>query len=375
MIKGFNLRDEKGSIIILVAIMLVVLFGFAAVSVDTAALASEKRKMSVAADAAALAAAKELPNNPNNIAPVKQKALNFLAENYGYSPGDVEVEVDQNKNTVKVSLKKPADTFFASVLDRDLATVDVAASAKAEAVRGMGVPHVYSENDIDFKGTVAFYDFDNGDMDLHSNKSIRVSGELTRFIPGIGSSQVKLHARAVGTINCSTNYEWVTWYAGVNPRDFPFESFEKAKQTLINYDADKKEHIDGNYTIKSGDRVDWSNKVVFIDGDLKLEDAKKSGSTITRTEIKEVIVGGETQTYPLVFINGNLTMGKGAWIYGTVIVFGDINFASVDVQKNDYNYIRGTVAAENLNFRNNTWVKICKYKTELDKVTRVRLIE
>lgn len=374
MFKGFNLKDEKGSIIILVAVMLVVLFGFAAVSVDTAALASERRKMSVAADAASLAAAKELPNNPNNTAPVKQKAINFLTENYGYSPSDVKVEVDQSKNTVKVSLKKPADTFFASVLDRDLATVDVAVSAKAEAVRGMGVPHVYSENDIDFKGTVAFYDFDNGDMDLHSNGSIRVSGGLTQFIPGIGSSKVKLHARAVGTIKCSANYDWVTWYAGVKPRDFPFENFEKAKQTLINYDTDKIKHIDGNYTIKSGDKVDWSNKVVFIDGDLKLEDAKKSG---TRTEIKEVKIGGVTQTYPLVFVNGDLTMGKGAWIYGTVIVFGDINFATVSVDnlQNEYNYIRGTVAAENLNFRNDTWVKICKYKTELDNVTRVRLVE
>jgi Flp pilus assembly protein TadG len=55
-------RNDEGATAVIVAILIVVLIGLAAVVVDLGSLYTERARLSIAADAAALAAAQKLPD-------------------------------------------------------------------------------------------------------------------------------------------------------------------------------------------------------------------------------------------------------------------------------------------------------------------------
>jgi Flp pilus assembly protein TadG len=62
---GPRAQGQRGSVVIITALFLVGLLGFTAIAVDVGYLAWQKRELQNIADAAALAGAQELPNNPD----------------------------------------------------------------------------------------------------------------------------------------------------------------------------------------------------------------------------------------------------------------------------------------------------------------------
>lgn len=92
-------KDEDGQVLILFALMLVVLMGFAALAIDIGIIAVQKSNLQNAADAAALAGAQDLPNVGTSIsAAVNVAGLNGM-------------KVTQNK------VKKDGDTVAVTLLD------------------------------------------------------------------------------------------------------------------------------------------------------------------------------------------------------------------------------------------------------------------
>ncbi len=81
--------DERGVSIVLLVASIVALFGMAALTIDVGILLQERRHLQNAADAAALAGARELPGN-HSLA--EAAATAFLIEN-GYDPADPKVTV------------------------------------------------------------------------------------------------------------------------------------------------------------------------------------------------------------------------------------------------------------------------------------------
>ena len=139
-------QEERGQVIVLVVVMLIVLLGFAALVVDVGYAYYAHRSLQASADAAALAGAQELPN---------ASAAEAVARQYSASAGNKNERGNINTVTTTVTTKcivslggcnpmnavvvlesAPTKTFFAGLLGIDTFTVKAKATA---AMRG-GTP-------------------------------------------------------------------------------------------------------------------------------------------------------------------------------------------------------------------------------------------
>jgi len=104
-------RDERGVVAVWVAICIVVFFAFAGWAVDFSHWNNEKANMQKAADAAALAGAVYLPDNPS----AAIAAAKDLARQNGYSSG-VSATVLSSQNQIKVAINTSVKNSFSQVI-------------------------------------------------------------------------------------------------------------------------------------------------------------------------------------------------------------------------------------------------------------------
>jgi Flp pilus assembly protein TadG len=125
------LREEKGAVAVIIAILIVVFFGFAALVIDVGALYEERRQNQTVADAAALAGAQELPDNPNNAV---AKAIDYADFNHrAITASAVQItKTYVDNDTIKVTVKSTVNYTFAAVLGFSSGGV----SANATAIVG-----------------------------------------------------------------------------------------------------------------------------------------------------------------------------------------------------------------------------------------------
>ena len=128
-IPGNSFGDDRGAVAVIVALSMTVLLGIAAFVVDLGYLQWQKRHLQNAADAAALAGARELLENEGDVeAIIKQYvSANGLDENTDID----KIDIDNNSERVRVVLKVERDLFFARALG--FGSQHVAAKAAAAA--------------------------------------------------------------------------------------------------------------------------------------------------------------------------------------------------------------------------------------------------
>jgi len=118
------LSNEKGSVIVFVALAMVVLLGIAAIVVDVGLLYFNRIALSNAADAAALAGAQELPDNPGQ---AEAEAVSYAVKNGAEETRVVTTFPDSH--SIKVTVSRTVPLGFAKVFG--IASSDVSASATA----------------------------------------------------------------------------------------------------------------------------------------------------------------------------------------------------------------------------------------------------
>ncbi len=118
------LKDEQGSVIVIIAVAFTVLMGFTALAVDTGLLYLEHTRLSRAADAAALAGAQELPDTSK----AQTVALEYARLN-GIDPDTMTLSFSPDRKEISVVVNKTVDLYFARALG--FASQAVAARAKA----------------------------------------------------------------------------------------------------------------------------------------------------------------------------------------------------------------------------------------------------
>lgn len=130
-------HDERGSIIVIVAIALSVLLGFAGFAVDYGTLAMTRQELQNAADAAALAAGQDKANGLG-IGSQTSTANAYIQAN-GYTPGDgvTTSQVDSSGNRVTVTITTQKKVGFSSVLTGE-PIKEVSATAVAEVMITVG---------------------------------------------------------------------------------------------------------------------------------------------------------------------------------------------------------------------------------------------
>jgi Flp pilus assembly protein TadG len=132
MMKLYNViaqigSEERGTVLVLVAAVMTVILGFAALATDVGALVLERNRLQNACDAAALAAARELPST----VAAKEKAAEYLEYN-GVNPEEAVISFDSAGTRVSVEATRQVNFTFARIFGLSGSEV----SAKASAVFG-----------------------------------------------------------------------------------------------------------------------------------------------------------------------------------------------------------------------------------------------
>jgi Flp pilus assembly protein TadG len=172
--------DERGAVLVLVALGSVVLVGVAALAIDLGMLYTARSEAQRAADAAALAGAQEFLYSAPEVAelPARDSAISFAQRNQiqkvAIDPSEVMVEVRRDQRIVQVEVARKVETLFARVLGFREVTVSALAQARASAastarcVAPFAVPDLWKNNHPKY----------NGDQ-------VPVWGDTTwRYVPG-----------------------------------------------------------------------------------------------------------------------------------------------------------------------------------------------
>ncbi|MDD2402447.1 MAG: pilus assembly protein TadG-related protein [Clostridia bacterium] len=125
------LKNNRGSVIVLLALSMTVILGCCAFVIDTGRGFLEKTRFQNAIDATCLAAAQDLPNTSEAI----NTAHRYIKLN-GYEPTDISITFSDSNKTINIVGNKKIEYFFAKVLDQDSVTIHPNASAVVESIGG-----------------------------------------------------------------------------------------------------------------------------------------------------------------------------------------------------------------------------------------------
>jgi len=130
-----NLRkDQRGQAFVITVLMIASLLGLTALVLDVGSWFRAHRQLQATADAAALAGAQELPDNPGNASSL---ANDYAAKNTSALQG-VTVTLSQTyvpNDTIKVHVAKPAEGFFSKIFGIDSVQEGAAATARTAGMK------------------------------------------------------------------------------------------------------------------------------------------------------------------------------------------------------------------------------------------------
>lgn len=256
------LNNQKGSVIVIVTVMLVVLLGFVALTVDVGFAYSMKSQFQTAADAGALAGAQDMSTNPSGAAAV---ARTYAKNNVkGLTDDDIIVTVHNKQITVYISKEIP--TFFARFISPEHDSFNISATSTAALLSFWDnypfiVSYSNANNAIEFKQNTKFIPNGNNLL-VHSNGNLEIKNNTHVTGPGTVS------ASSVGTVSGSTGV-FANVENGAKPLVPPlmmtqFEDFYNS------YTGSKYKHT-GKFEIKN-ETQDWSTyDLVYITGKLEIE--------------------------------------------------------------------------------------------------------
>jgi Flp pilus assembly protein TadG len=130
-----RVKDERGAVGVVVAMLMVPLMGFAAISIDAAALWTQKLQLQAGADAGALAIAHDCARGLTLCATATDTAQQFADDNMNSDEATATVTaISSSQVTVRNSGVR--DYWFAPVLGFDSSTIDTEATAAWGAPTG-----------------------------------------------------------------------------------------------------------------------------------------------------------------------------------------------------------------------------------------------
>ena len=189
------LRDESGQTLIFVALSLTCILGFVGLATDVGTMFHAKRDLQIAADAAAVAGAAELPYGTTDMTTAAQDASAQNGVTNGVNSAVVTVNTPPKSGVylglagyVEAIVSQPQPTFFMQLFKRTSMTV----AARAVATNGASNGCVYtlgtSGTDILMNGTVSLTAASCSIIDDSSNASsaLLANGSVTLDAQSIG---------------------------------------------------------------------------------------------------------------------------------------------------------------------------------------------
>jgi Flp pilus assembly protein TadG len=127
-------RDQRGQAFVITTLMITALLGLTALVLDVGSWFRAQRSLQATADAAALAGAQELPDNPGNASSL---ANDYATRNTSGLQG-VTINLSQSyvpNDTIRVHVSKPAEGFFSKVFGVDSVDEGAAATARTAGMK------------------------------------------------------------------------------------------------------------------------------------------------------------------------------------------------------------------------------------------------
>lgn len=201
---------ERGQVLVIFALTLVVLLLFAALAFDTGSMLLERRDQQNAADAAALAGARYLPASQG----AADDAARAIATANGFTEGVDTVTVDvtfPGTGKIEVVIGSDRQSIFGGILGR----ADWAVAARAVAVNQTGVPADFAMLSLDPAGCEALLVSGNGTVNANGNIQVNSSctpnalqrtggGSITVSAEGAACSAVgEIKSSGSGELNCT----------------------------------------------------------------------------------------------------------------------------------------------------------------------------
>ena len=163
--------NQNGQFAVIIAVLIVSLFGMTALVVDVGSLYHERRNLQSVADSAALAGAQELPDDTDKAI---QVAIDYASKHgVSISSGDVKLSnaLTSNDTITVTSINPGKETYFAGVLEildpsgeSDFSEVEVTAQATAMIAKPLEVAKIVPWGididtflDLKFRDLVQFY--------------------------------------------------------------------------------------------------------------------------------------------------------------------------------------------------------------------------
>ena len=273
------LKKESGQSVILVALALVVLCGFAALGVDIGVQSTNQGQLQNAADAAALAGAAELPSAST----AKTKAAQYAQTN-GVDTGNTVATTPYkgNANRIEVVCKETVQFSFARIFG--LKSTQITARAVAEKTGLTGGPFGYALFSGGTSNALELYTsslYIGGSA--HSNNSFTMNGS-TQTVTGNAESVTKYTSYGssvtIGGIcqaasfaigdNLSIPNRLATPASIITMPDFSADAQAEASKSGITYT--------GNQTF-TGSSINVDNSI-YVDGSLNVSGSSFKGQGI-----------------------------------------------------------------------------------------------
>ena len=120
------MKQENGQSMVIFAIALVAILGCCALCIDVGVMALTKSDLQISADAAALAGAQVLPDDPDN---AEALAIAYASKN-GDPADEVTVTVSEDARSITVDIHRTSATQFARVFEVDRTRMHAKATAR-----------------------------------------------------------------------------------------------------------------------------------------------------------------------------------------------------------------------------------------------------
>ena len=191
------LRDESGQTLIFVALSLTCILGFVGLATDVGTMFHAKRNLQIAADAAAIAGAAELPYGTTNMTTAAQDASGQNGITNGVNNAAVTVNSPPKSGVyqglagyVEAIVSQPQPTFFMQLFQRASMTV----AARAVATNGTSNGCVYT------LGTTGTDILLNGTVNLTAASCSITDNSSNAGSALLANGAVTLDARAIGVV-------------------------------------------------------------------------------------------------------------------------------------------------------------------------------
>lgn len=344
ILKGLY-RKEEGQILIFTGIIMAVLMGFSAITIDVGMMAIEKSKLQNVADAAALAGAQELPNAGN----AKNAAVKYAKENgLVMTTDDVITPVDGDNKKIKVVAAKTVSHTMARMIG--INETDVKAAAVANKTDNLpseftGYAILSESPTTPLSVGKAGQSTCNGIIHTNNKLNLGKHLEVTRVEASTGITETGKNT--IGSRDPASPNVTI-------PADFKSELLSLVTSAPKKYtgnqnfggnglDLNESVYVDGNVTITGNNLT--GKGFIYATGDIKITGNNtqigSAGVPVFIYSEKNILISGNNANmYCVIYApNGEIDVQKNNWnLYGRMIAN---SFADACL-KNNFDIIAGS---------------------------------